>query len=185
MPGAYGFGMNTKIIGSLMVVCLLGTASAGFGADGSSSYRDRHFVRNFSKVSLEAARIGQLAKTNSQDAQVRELGQQLVQAYTQAGQQVADAAQDVGLGSNSKLRGSAARKVNSLAELSGVAFDRAAMRELYHCEEYGVRQLDLEADGNGSASLRRSAVLVQATTEPVVWQTAQLNDQFNDHPHIH
>jgi predicted outer membrane protein len=174
--------VNTRIIGGFIVVCVIGTACAGFGADKSVSYRDRHFVRNFSMVSLEAARIGQLAQTHSQDAQVRELGRQLVQTYTQAGQEVANAAQTVDVGSNSKLSGSAARKVDRLAELSGVAFDRAAMRELSNCVEYGVRQLDLEADGHGNAALRRSAVQIQAATEPVVWQTAQLNDQFNGQP---
>jgi hypothetical protein len=88
-------------------------------------------------------------------------------------------------GSNAKLSGGAARRVDSLAELSGPAFDRAATRELFNCEEYGVRQLDLEADSNGNATLRRSAVQVLAATEPVVWQTAQLNDQFNNKPRFH
>ncbi|HEV7926611.1 MAG TPA: DUF4142 domain-containing protein [Verrucomicrobiae bacterium] len=177
--------MNTTIMGGFMAACLIGTASAGFGADWSVNYRDRHFVRNFSMVSLEAARIGQLAQTHSQDAQVQELGRQLVKAYTQAGQQVANAAPGVDGGSNAKLSGSAARRVDSLAELSGPAFDRAATRELFNCEEYGVRQLDLEADSNGNATLRRSAVQVLAATEPVVWQTAQLNDQFNNKPRFH
>src|SRR5580698_10356735 len=118
--------MNTRIIGGFMAACMIGTACAGFGAGTSTNYRDRHFVRNFSMVSVEAASIGQLAQTHSQDAQVRELGRQLVQAYTQAGQQVANAAPGLDVGSKSKPR--AAHRLNRLAELSGVAFDRAAMR---------------------------------------------------------
>jgi hypothetical protein len=176
--------MNIKIVNSLMVTYLMGVATAAFGGDVSVNARDKHFVRNFSRVSLEAARIGQLAQTHSQDADVRELGQKLVQTYTQAGQQVAVTAQIVDIDSESKLHGSAAHEINKLADLSGVAFDRAAMMELYHCEEYGVRQLDLEADNSGNAALRQSAVQVQAAIEPVVWQTAQLNDQFNGHPRI-
>jgi predicted outer membrane protein len=176
--------MKTKIVNSLIAACLIGTASTAFAANISVNSRDKHFVRNFSRVSLEVARIGQLAQTRSRDAQVKELGQNLVQVYTQAGQQVANAAQGVDINSRSKLRGSAAREVNKLADLSGVAFDQAALHELYKCEETGVRQLDMEADSNGSgnAALRQSALKVQAVIEPVVWQTAQLNAQFNGLP---
>jgi len=184
MAGAYVCAMNTRIIRSFLVVCLIGNASAGLGANNSMTYRDRHFVRNFSRVSLEATRIGQLAQTQSQDAQVKALGRQLVRAYTDAGQKVACAAQDSDAMAKTKLRGDAARKVSKLAELTGVDFDRAAMRELHKCEEYGVRQLDLEADSHGPAALRQSALQVQATTEPALWQTAELNDQFNGRPRI-
>jgi hypothetical protein len=178
--------MNTKILSSFMAACVIGTASAALGADLSVNSRDKHFVRDFAKVSAEVARIGELAQTQSQDPKVRALGQKLTQTYTQAGQQVTAAAQGANVDATSQLTGNVARKVNKLADLSGLAFDRAALKELYESEESGVRQLDLETDNNnsGNASLRQSAAQVQKAIEPVVWQTAELNAQFNGQPRV-
>jgi len=166
----------------LIAVCLIGTASAACGADTSVKSRDKHFVRNFSNISLEIESIAQLAQTQSRDTQVKELGQKLVQAYTQAGRQVAASAQTAGIAQKHRISGSAARELNKLADLSGVAFNQAALRELYLCVESGVHQLDLETRNSGNVALRQTAAQLQADMEPVVWQTAQLSAQFNGKP---
>ncbi len=165
-----------------MAVCLIGTAGAARGADLSVKFSDRHFVRQFSTVSLEIERIGQLAQTQSQDTQVKELGQKLVQTYTQAGQQVAASAQAAGIKETLRMHGSAAREVNKLAGLSGVAFDQAALHELHVCEQSGTHQLDLETRYGSSVALRQTAALVESDMEPVVWRTAELSAQFNRQP---
>jgi Domain of unknown function (DUF4142) len=174
--------MNPKIVGSLMAACLIGTASAARGADLSVKSGDKHFVRQFSTVSLEIERIGQLAQTQSQDTQVKELGQKLVQTYTQAGQQVAASAQAAGIKETLRINGSAAREVNKLAGLSGVAFDQAALQELHKCEQSGTHQLDLESRYGSNVALRQTAALLELNMEPVVWRTAELSAQFNGQP---
>jgi len=163
----------------LVAACLIGTASAACATERSVHARDQHFVRKFSMIRLEVERIGQLAQTRSQDAQVKDLGQKLIEAYAQADQQLAVTAQAVDVNATKKIGGRAARKLNKLADLSGAAFDKAALHELFKCEETGISQLDREASGNGNEALRRSAAQVQTTIEPVVWRTAQLNAQFN------
>src|SRR5580698_6562635 len=110
--------MNSKTIGSLIAACLIWTASAACGADTSVKSGDKHFVRTFSKISMEIERIGQLAQTQSQDSQVKELGQKLVQTYAQAGQQLAASARVVGIKEELQMNGSAAREVNKLAGFS-------------------------------------------------------------------
>jgi predicted outer membrane protein len=174
--------MNTKIVGSLMAACLIGTASAACGAEVSVWHSDKQFVRAFSKISLEIERIGQLAQTQSQDAEVKELGQKLVQAYTQAGQRVAASAQTVGIVQKPRISRSAAREVNKLADLSGVAFNQAVLRQLHECVESGVHELDLETRNSGNVALRHVAALVESDMEPVVWRTAELSAQLNSHP---
>jgi hypothetical protein len=174
--------MNPKTVASLLAACLIWTASAACGADRLMQSRDKHFVLEFSKISMEIERIGQLAQTQSQDTQVKELGQKLVQAYTQAGQQVAASAQITDTREKPPIRGGAARKVKVLAELSGTAFDQAALRELHRCVESGAHQLDLESRKSANAALRQTAARLQSSTEPVVWRTAELSAQFNRQP---
>jgi tRNA U55 pseudouridine synthase TruB len=131
---------------------------------------------------MEIERIGQLAQTQSQDSQVKELGQKLVQTYAQAGQQLAASARVVGIKEELQMNGSAAREVNKLAGFSGAAFDRAALHELHKCEQLGTHQLDLETRIGSNAALRQTATLLQSSTEPVVWRTAELSAQFNRQP---
>jgi predicted outer membrane protein len=174
--------MITQVLSGLIAACVIGTASAACGADTAVKSRDKHFLRQFSTISLEVQRIAELAQTNSQDAEVKELGQKLVQAYTQAGQQVAASAQTAGVQETPRIRRSAARKAKKLANLSGVAFNRAALRELFKCVESGVHQLDLETRNSENAALRQTAALLEADMEPVVWRTAELSAQFNGQP---
>jgi len=165
-----------------MAACLIATASAAHGADLSITSSDKHFVRKFSNVSLEIQSIGQLAQTQSQDTQVKELGRKLVQTYSQAGQQVAASAQAVGIKETLRIHGSAAREVNKLSGLSGAAFDQAALHELHKCEQLGTHQLDLESRNGSNVALRQTAALLQSNMEPVVWQTAELSAQLNGPP---
>jgi predicted outer membrane protein len=146
------------------------------------SYRDKKFVSEFSNISLELERIGQLAQTRSQDTQVKELGKKLVQDYTSIRQQVATSAQAAGVGRTLQFGGSAAREINKLANLSGETFDQTALHELFKCEESGARQLDLEVANGGNLALRQLAGLLQVSTEPDLWQTVLLSAQFNGHP---
>jgi predicted outer membrane protein len=179
--GAYFRCMKSKLINSFIAGCLIGTASAVCGADTSLNARDKHFVHEFSNISREVERIGQLAQTQSQDAQVKELGQKLVQDYAQAGRQMATSAKVEGIGETPEIARNALREVNKLAGLSGAEFDQSAMSELFKCEESGAHQLDLETSASGNLALRQLAVLLQASLEPDLWQTAQLNAQFNGH----
>lgn len=174
--------MKAKMVGRLLAVFLIGTANAVCAADTSAKSGDRHFVRQFSKISLEIERIGQLTQTHSQDPKIKELGQELVQTYAEAGQQVAASAQDADSGKTLRISGSAARKLKELADLSGVAFNQAALRELHKCVESGVHQLNLESRNGGNAALRQTATLLQSNMEPVVWRTAELSAQFNRQP---
>jgi predicted outer membrane protein len=173
--------MKTKLTRGLIVACVMATASTMYGADMSVNSRDYHFFREFSKISYEAERIGQLAQTQSQDSQVRELGQKLVLDYTQAGQQVATAAQGLGVAPVPQISGNAVREINRLAGLSGVAFDQAAVRKMFKCEESGAQQLELEMSNSGNLTMRQLAALLKTGLEPDLWQTAQLDANYNGH----
>jgi len=185
---AKGFGrdewasVNTSAWGAEPTAPMELSPTVVFAPEVALNSRDKHFVSEFPVISLELERIGQLAQTQSQDTQVKELGQKLVQTYTQAGQQVAASVQATGAGKTPRMSGSAAREVNKLAELSGVTFNQAALRELHKCEESGVHELDLETRNSQNAALRQMAAVLQANMEPVVWQTAELSAQFNGKP---
>jgi uncharacterized protein (DUF305 family) len=153
-----------------------------FAPEVALNARDKHFVSEFSNIRLELERIGQMAQRQSQDSQVKELGQKIVQDYGQAGERVAASARGAGAGETSKISGSAARAVNKLANLSGAAFDQAALRELFKCQESGVRQISLEIDKGGDPALRRLAALLQEDMEPDLWETTQMSAQLNGHP---
>ena len=156
--------------------------AAVFAPGAAVNSHDKHFVSEFSSISLEVERIAQLAQTQSQDAQVKELGQKILQDYGQAGEQVAASARATGAGETPKLSGSAARTVNKLADLSGTAFDQAALRELFKCQLSGSRQISLELGKGGNPALRQLAASLQEDIEPVVWQTTLLSGQLNGHP---
>lgn len=175
--------MKAKIIIGFMAACLIYNASPVRGADSSVNRRDGQFVRDFLKISGEVQQIAQLAQTQSQDGQLRNLSQDLLRSYSQAGQQVAATARALGLGDGSPMSASRARQVDKLASLSGPAFDKAASHELFKREEAGVRKLSLELNnGSGNIGLRQLAALLQVGTEPDLWQTTQVSAQLNRHP---
>jgi predicted outer membrane protein len=153
-----------------------------FAPEAALNSRDKHFVSEFSNISLELERIGRLAQTQSQDTQVKELAQKIVQDYGQAAGRVAASGPAAGAGEPPQLSGSAARAVDKLADLSGTAFDQAALRELFKCQESGVRQISLEIGKGGNPALRQLAASLQEDTEPDVWQTSLLTAQFNSLP---
>jgi hypothetical protein len=153
-----------------------------FAPDAALNSQDKHFVSEFSNISLEVERIGQLTQTQSQDAQVKELGQKIVQDYGQAGERVAASARTAGAGETPRLSASAARTVNKLADLSGAAFDQAALRELFKCQLSGARQISRELGKGGNPALRQLAASLQEDMEPVVWQTTLLSGELNGHP---
>jgi predicted outer membrane protein len=173
--------MKIKLTSGFIAACVIATAGTVCAADTSVNSRDNHFIREFSRLSFEIERIGQLAQTQSQDAQIRELGQKLLQDYKQAGQQVATVEQSSGVGQASQTSASTVREINKLAGLSGVAFDQAAIRKLFKREESGAQQLELEMSNSGNLTLRQLAALLKTDLEPDLWQTAQLDADYNGH----
>jgi len=163
----------------LIAVCLIGSATAALGADTPFYSSDDHFFHEFWEISTEVERIGQMAQTQSQDAQVIALGEKLVQDYAQAGQLEANLAQGLGVGETYQMSDSVVSKLKDLANLSGVQFDRAAVRELSKCEEAGANQLELEISNSGNLAVRQLAAVLQAALVPDLQQTEQLDADLN------
>jgi hypothetical protein len=174
--------MKTKFISCLIALGLFGGASFALGDDTKVNSHDKKFVRDYSKIVLKMQRVGQLAQRQSQDPQIRELGQKLIDYYAKAGRMVGATAQTVGVGEKSQISGRDERELNKLATLSGGAFDQAVSHALFQCQEDGVRQLNLEANKGNYLALRQLAVLLQADMEPDLWQTSMLSAQFNGRP---
>jgi predicted outer membrane protein len=172
--------MKTKLTSGFVLACLIGMAGAASGADLATS-GDKHFFREFSQISLEVERIGQLAQTQSQNAKVKALGQELVQDYAQAGQEAAATSQALRGGETPQMSAKAVREVNKLAGLSGIAFDQAALRELFKCEESGAQQLELKISNSPNLAVRQLAAVLQTGLEPALWQTTQMDASFNGH----
>ena len=168
--------MKTSFIGGFLAAGLVIAATAQ-RADAQSSAHDRHFVREFLQASLEIERIGQLAQTQSQDNHIKALGQKLVQDYTQAAQQVG--AMALTASDRPQTSSGATREINKLENLSGPAFDKAALHKLFRRETAIAKELEAEAANSPFLGLRQVALLLNSALEPDLWQTAQLNGVLN------
>lgn len=107
-----------------------GATASGTGASGTAlSSGDRQIVMNMAQQHMAEIETSRMAQTKSQNAQVKNFAQQMIDDHTRALGEVRQLAQSRKLTVPSELDRTHKARVNRLARLEGEAFDRAYLAQ--------------------------------------------------------
>jgi predicted outer membrane protein len=148
------------------------------GGAAKVSSHDQHFIQQASENSLREQHFGQLIQRQSQNDEVKQLGQKIVQDYTQAVQQLDTLARSLGVTLEPKSGDQASRTLDKIAALSGPEFDRAALGEMIKNQEATVRLLEDASQGGKNPDLRQVASAVLPDLQDDVFQTRLIYSEF-------
>ena len=103
------------------------------------TFRDSGYLRHASDASLMGSKLGQLASDKGTSAQVKNLGQQLVQTDTKSYQDLSKIAQGKGVTVPTELSRHDARVIEDLSKQSGADFDKTVLKHIVSARETDVR----------------------------------------------
>ena len=107
------------------------STASGTGTMGASSLSraDQKMVKDMAMANLAEIEAGRMAQTKSQNEQVKNFAQQMINDHTKALGEVQQLAQAKGVALPTELDRTHKRRADRLASLSGDAFDRAYMSQ--------------------------------------------------------
>jgi putative membrane protein len=111
---------------------------------------DKDFIKNVSESSATEVEIGKLAADKASTDAVKGLGKQMVEAHTQTGQHLKEAAAALKVQVSDDPPRKAKKAEDKLAKLSGADFDRAYIKMAADEQKQTVKQFEREAK-NGKA----------------------------------
>jgi putative membrane protein len=111
---------------------------------------DKDFIKNVSESSATEVEIGKLAADKASTDAVKGLGKQMVEAHTQTGQHLKEAAAALKVQVSDEPPRKAKKAEDKLAKLSGADFDRAYAKMAADEQKQTVKQFEREAK-NGKA----------------------------------
>ena len=106
---------------------------------------DKSFVRNAAEVSAIQVHLGKIAADKASDSSVKELGKQMVEAHTQTGQQLKQAAAALNVDVPANPPKKAKKDEEKLAKLSGNDFDRAYAKMAADEQKQAAKEFEREA----------------------------------------
>jgi len=106
---------------------------------------DKDFVRSVAESSATEVHLGKLAQEKGSSDAVKELGKRMVEAHTQTGQQLKQAATALNLQMPADPPRKAKKAEDKLAKLSGPEFDRTYAKMAADEQKQAVKQFEREA----------------------------------------
>jgi putative membrane protein len=106
---------------------------------------DKSFVKNAAELSAIQVHLGKLAEDKASANSVKDLGKQMVEAHTQTGQQLKQAAAALNVDVPADPLRKAKKAEEKLAKLSGNDFDRAYAKMAADEQKQGAREFEREA----------------------------------------
>ena len=113
-------------------------------ADGTVQ-ADKEFVKSVLESSAFEVQLGNLAQEKGSSDAVKELGKRMVEAHTETGQQLKQAAAALNIPVSAEPPRKAKKAVEKLSKLSGTDFDRAYTKMAADEQKQAVKQFEREA----------------------------------------
>jgi putative membrane protein len=129
-----------------------GTVPQNQQADPYSA--DKDFVRKAAEAGATEIHLGKIAQERGSSDAVKTLGKQMVQANTQTGEQLQQAAKDLKINLPSDPPRRAKKDEEKLTKLSGTDFDRAYTKMALDEQKQAVREFEREAKNGNNSSLK-------------------------------
>jgi putative membrane protein len=106
---------------------------------------DKDFIKSVAESSATEVQLGKLAEDKASSDSVKELGKRMVEAHTQTGQQLKQAADALKIQLPAEPPRKAKKAEGKLAKLSGPDFDRAYAKMAADEQKQAVKQFEREA----------------------------------------
>lgn len=121
------------------------------------SHRDRSFISSAAQGGLEEVENGKLASQKSQNPQVKDLADRMVQDHGQANDKLKQLASDKGVSLPDKIASSEQREMDKLQKLSGDKFDQAFTKEEVADHKKVIKEFEHEAKYGSDPDLKQFA----------------------------
>ncbi len=129
-----------------------GVANEPAGQTGPA--QDKMFVKEALEGSMAEVQLGQLALQKSNDEQVKQFGQKMVDDHTKLIEQMKPVAQQIGVPVPSSPSKSQMKTMDKLKALSGDAFDQAYIKDMVKDHKQDNAEFKHEASTTQNAQLR-------------------------------
>lgn len=123
-PATTGSG-QTGATGTAAGTGQAGTTASGTGATANLARSDQKLIKDLAQANMAEIEAGRMAKSKSQNEQVKNFAQQMIDDHTKALDDVKQLAQSKGVTLPTELDRTHKRQADRMAALSGDAFDRA------------------------------------------------------------
>ncbi len=156
----------------------MNTTANGIGAvpAGATSPQDRVFLKDALEGGMAEVQLGQLALQKSNNADVKQFAQKMVDDHTKMGDQLKPIAQQIGV----KVPDSPSKKdkatIAKLQGLNGEAFDKAYMKDMVKDHKGDLTDFRSEADQGSNLAVKGAA----SQDAPIISQHLQLAEQISE-----
>jgi putative membrane protein len=147
--------MTRKLIlksGSALAATGFVVVSSAFGQDMKQA--DKAFARDAAMGGIEEVELGKIAVRNGHSDQVKQFGQRMIDDHRKANDQLKSIAEKDNIALPSALDAQKQAKVDRFKRMTGVAFDRAYMRDMLKDHEMDVAAFRKEADSGMNPNLK-------------------------------
>ena len=182
------FRLNILIFVS--VLTLLGTTACrrnqedrvqAAGEDRSTavlSPADKHFMMEAEKANVDERAVGRLALQKSQNSEVRDYAQDLVDDHSKALENLVKLMQKQGVNQPSTLKESESQPVSKLQNLSGAEFDREFLSIMVKDHEKAIQKFQNEANTGQDKDVKDYASDMESTLQKHLDRAKELQSKL-------
>jgi putative membrane protein len=148
------------VIFSLVAAMLVFFATAGWTADTKTAKlagNDAESVKEAAQGGLMEVELGKIAQTKAADESVKNFGKRMEQDHSKANDELKKLAADKGLQLSNELDKKHKSKVDKLAKLSGVKFDREYMAAMVSDHKADVKKFERTSEKTKDEDLKKFA----------------------------
>ena len=129
----------------------------GIAAAGQPSMIDKMFVRKAMEGSLAQVQLGQLTLQKSNNDQVKQFAQRMIDDHTKLGEQMKPVAQQLGVSEPNGISKKDKATMAKLQALSGPAYDEAYIRDMVKDHKKDLSEFQTEASSGQDQTVKEAA----------------------------
>jgi putative membrane protein len=144
------------------------------GAQSNASVTDRVFVKDAMQGGLAEVQLGQLTLQKSNNDQVKQFAQHMIDDHTKLNEEMKPVAQQLGVAIPTQVSKKDSKIIAKLQELSGPAYDQAYIKEMVKDHKGDLSQFQAEASSGQDQIVKDAA----AQGSKVIAQHLQMAQQL-------
>ena len=126
-------------------------------ASGQASPTDRMFVGKALQGGMAEVQLGQLTLQKSNNDQVKQFAQKMIDDHTKLGAQMKPVAQQIGVPAPNKISKKDAKEIAKLQTLSGSAYDQAYIQAMVKDHKQDLSDFQMEASNGQDQTVKDAA----------------------------
>lgn len=150
------------------------TTAAGMPSQNTNAMADRDFVKEALQGGMAEVQLGQLALQKSNNDQVKQFAQKMIDDHTKLGEQMKPVAQQLGVKEPTGPSKKQKETIAKLQNLNGDAFDKAYVQAMVKDHQHDHMAFQHEAQMGGDPNVKQAA----AQGEQVISAHLQLIKQI-------